>query len=230
MGHMSILDPDGELPVDDSTWVIGIFRKPQGNNPEHAFILVEGSLPGGDVLFRRYELFINNEEPTLYQIHADDKSAPPLKASNLLITEILNSEEVTGKCWSISKAKAKELHNTILDEIKNPGKYNLLGDVASLPKTMGASHTVGSSSHSAVKVNVATPTEESFSGKVGQTSEQLFKPSGHNCFTWARKVLYSLDIPEIKNNLPRQAEELFASVTSRHLKQENEPESRCLTM
>lgn len=222
MSHMSILDPEGALPVNNIDWVVGIFRKPGGEVSEHAFILVEGSNPGGQVVFKRYDLFMDKSDPDHYTINiGDDKSSAPTDGIKILL-EILNYEETEGKCWSVSKKKALQLHAIVLAEQKNPGIYNLLGDVASLPKTAGITHGT-TSEGSQMIVEKTKQIIEPISGKqCGIVTAEALKPSGHNCFTWARNVLHRLEILEIQRDLPNKAEDAFVSITSHYLNNRNE--------
>lgn len=223
MGHISFLDPQDELPVDESLWVVAVLRKPKGTQPEHAFIMVEGCNPGGQVYFIRYDLFVDNDNPAAYIIHiSDPKNTTLSNAADVLLSDIFKDEEVTGQCWSVSKSKANELHKIVLEEKNSPGTYNLLGNNALLPKTAGATHAISPNTANELAKNVGEKVE-AISGKVaGLVSEHALKPSGHNCFTWAREVLYLLNIPEIQHDLPKKAEELVLSVTSRHVKAKEE--------
>lgn len=213
----SLLDPQGNLFIDENNWVVAILRKPNGSNPEHAFLMVEGVTAHGTIHLARYDLFIDNTNKANYTIKDKIKVVASNQAKQTFLVDLLNNDDITGQCWSISKQQAKQLHENILDSQQNPGKYNMLGDVASLPKTADGSRAISPGSAEVTSEKLVEGIQQLGGKKVGSIAQQALSPSGHSCFTWARAMLYSLQDQRIQRELPKKAEELLASVTSRHI-------------
>ncbi len=200
----SLLDP--ELEITQTAWMVSLLRKPAGKNPEHAFILVEGSQERNRVLFRRYDLLLQENSKTAYDVHVKEKDTAESLGRKTLLNEILNHDEVFGKNWQINASKAEELHELVQEAQEDPNHaYNILGNVASVPKTAPNSDekTINNlSSGNAVS---------------GLLAHGVFAQSGHNCFTWSRAMLRQLNVDHITRSLPTKPEELIVSMTSRLL-------------
>lgn len=216
---------DDELEVTQSTWIVSLLRKPEGKNPEHAFIVVEGSREPGRVLLRRYDLFVGDNIGE-YKVCMNELDVAENLARKTLMNDILKNEDVCGKHWQLSCEKADELHQLVEASRAEPQRvYNILGDVATAPQTAPNSKEenldrISSNPVSAVMVH------------------GIFTAPGHNCFTWARAMLRALKLNHITSSLPIKSEELVLSVTSRLLSEassgcklpESKPPSSCRLM
>lgn len=220
MPHDSLLDPDNELPVDEDTCVVSLLRKPESDNPEHAFLVVEGENSFGKIIFMRYDLVIDEaSDDNKYKINIRPGNEPEGKltyedvaaARVGLIQTVLQDRNTVGRIWSIAKTKALALHNNVLKCIEDPGTYNLFGIDATIPKSGQFIRAISPTSGKVSSTAIAASTGDD------NIPKTLSEP-GHNCFTWARWQLFQLDIPPINQRLPRSITDLIASVTSRHLR------------
>lgn len=195
---------DDELEVTQSTWIVSLLRKPAGSNPEHAFIVVEGSREEGRTLLRRYDLFVEDNVKE-YKVHMNELDVAQNLARKALINDMLKNEEVYGKSWQLGSEKADELHEIVNASRREPQRvYNILGDVATAPKTAPNSKEENINCISSTPVSALL-------------AHGIFTAPGHNCFTWARAMLRELELNHITSSLPTKSEELVASITSRLL-------------
>ena len=128
---------DDNIPIDDDNFAVGIMRKPEGKNSEHAFLVVEGRDPSGNTIFRRYDLFIDQnstEGKALIRIQPD-LVCPVGEAKERFANDILNNEEVYNLAWSIDKQQAESLHEDILKDRDNPPVYQVSGDKSLIAKS-----------------------------------------------------------------------------------------------
>ena len=191
--------------VNDDAWMVGIFHKPEGENPQHAFLLVEG-FDRGQTILRRYDLFVDEHDSKKFNIHIKEKSAYPAVAPSVL-AEILKGDEIKGKYWPVVRDDAIRLHRYVQEQKEAPERiYNLLGDSATLPQTAAATESLFGN-------------KESFPETIGTP--------GHSCFTWARQALYALEIPEIRRDLPKRALDLVVAIPTLHLSDRGFSETEC---
>ena len=130
---------DNNIPIDHKNWVIAIMRKPQGDNPEHAFLMVEGETSFGKVILKRYDLFVDENslsnkvkaliyiKPEVVTEQADARTA--------LLDDLLKGEEVYSISWSITRSQAELLHQDILQDKSNPPDYQVSGDKSLVAKS-----------------------------------------------------------------------------------------------
>ncbi len=202
---------DGDLEVTQSIWVVSLLRKPAGVNPEHAFIVVEGSREEGRSLLRRYDLLVGDNTKE-YEIFVKELDVAQSLARKTLMNDILKNEDVFGKSWQLGSEKADELHQIVDASRRQPERiYNILGEVATAP------HTAPNSKEENLDRISSTPTS-------ALLAHGILTAPGHNCFTWARAMLRELKLKHITESLPTKSEELVASITSRLL---SESSSRC---
>jgi len=134
MSQYSVFDDN--IPVDQDNFAVAILRKPDGKNPEHAFIMVEGRDKDGSGFLWRYDLFIdsgNKENRAL--INRIEKKFQLDQAQSVFKKEILKDEEVYGLAWSITYEQAVELNEDILNDQKNPPIYQVSGDKSLIAKS-----------------------------------------------------------------------------------------------
>ncbi len=118
------------LKVTRDEWVVSIVRKPQGENSEHVFLLVEGINSHGQAVLRRYDLFQNSDEKNKGLVKIRNETVE-IKNANKQMCEnriFLNNDDVCGKSWQIESDKAEALHQSVLLSEKNPPDYCALGD------------------------------------------------------------------------------------------------------
>ena len=200
---------NNNFEVTQSVWVVSLLRKPHGSNPEHAFIIVQGSYESGRTLLRRYDLFISSESKE-YDIYIKESNVAQVLSEKTLIQDFLRYEQVQGIHWQLSCEKGEELHQLVKaskDQLNRP--YNMSGDVATAPKTAPNSDE---KSHGFLSSNPVSKI-------IGDT---IFSPSGHSCFTWAREKLRDLQLEHITRSLPTKIEEITMSIPSRLLQNEKE--------
>lgn len=127
---------DHSIMVDAENWVVAILRKPEAENPEHAFLMVEGRNEQNKAVLRRYDLFIDQKKPGhegLVYIKPDIIVQPT--ETKEAVKQILNEDMVHGICWSITRQQAESLHQDILEDSKKPIQYQLSGDRSLLAKS-----------------------------------------------------------------------------------------------
>ncbi len=131
----STLDPN--IPVDQLNFVVSILRKPNSENPEHAFLMVEAISSFDKLVFRRYDLFIDKDSADRRAlIYMKPEVVVDVKdAKTALLEDILRGEEVYSISWSITKQQATALHNDILKDKANPPKYQVSGDASLVAKS-----------------------------------------------------------------------------------------------
>lgn len=131
----STLDPN--ILIDQHNSVVSILRKPNSENAEHAFLVVEVLSSFDKMVLRRYDLFIDKE-------NAEGKALIYIKpevildlqdARITLLEDILKGEEVYSISWSITKQQVIALHNDILRDKANPPKYQISGDASLIAKS-----------------------------------------------------------------------------------------------
>jgi len=130
---------DNNIPVDQDNWVVSIMRKPEGENPEHAFLMVEGQNNFNKTILKRYDLFMDkdsSDKKALIYIRPETV-VDTADAKTALLEDLLKGEEVYAVLWSITKAQAKSLHDDILKDKANPPKYQVSGDKSLVAKSSG---------------------------------------------------------------------------------------------
>lgn len=118
--------------IDDKVYHIGLFRKPEGKSPEHAFIVVQGrtaSTPSR-AFFKRYDLVVDQENEgkslILYKAYLPDGQDEKSIQESFYET-VLKGDKVYAISWNISAVASKKLHNAIMADKKNPPNYSLSG-------------------------------------------------------------------------------------------------------
>lgn len=230
--YKSILNK--EIPIHINESVLALVRKPYGINPEHVFILVESLNGFEQVTLSRYDLVMDKENDNKGQIIIKSQSVKQNEAAKAL-NEMLDDDQIDGKCWPISKDEALKLHQTIL-KLKlgyhnNPDNYNILGDAALVPKSGDLARESAPKSAEYSSTGIEYSSAKLF-GHVPVPIKGMLSPSGENCYTWARKMLLSLDNQEINKEFPRSPLDLVVSIPSRHLSDQkrNKISSTCRMM
>ena len=159
---------DSSKMVHPDQWVMSLVAKPQGKNPEHAIIIVEG-IVDDKFFYRRYDLVVKNVPDYKFQqgegliLIKDDKKTFADYSDDereryfwAMIMKDKNFEEgCQGASWIITVEEGDKLHKKILEEQKNPPAYQLAGDRSA----------------------------------IASSSSQ----TGHNCFTWAREKIKEIE-------------------------------------
>ncbi len=104
----SVAEP--RIPITYDNWVISIMRKPNGKNPDHAFLVIEGINQFGKGLLIRYDLVDNKSKPGLALIV--DKPLYNIEPTQLKVTfcrELMKQETFYHQSWSIPYAQAQAL-------------------------------------------------------------------------------------------------------------------------
>lgn len=136
----SVLDPKYKVNYDE--WVVAICRKPQGDNPEHAFLLVEGETQSGKGILKRYDLFRDRDNPAMGFISIrpkPKKKSSPEEILNTLNTEILDNDRVYVKAWDVKKSQVEKLHKAICADKENPPRYEVSGNRSLIVKSSHSS-------------------------------------------------------------------------------------------
>jgi len=135
MSQYSVFDEN--IPVDQDNFAVAIMRKPEGTNPEHAFLMVEGRDKQGIGFLRRYDLLLDsesNENKALIYIKPEKKFHPQ-EAQHVFHNDFLKNEEVYSIAWSITCEQAFELNEDILIDMKSPPNYQVSGDQSIIAKS-----------------------------------------------------------------------------------------------
>ncbi len=129
---------DENIPIDHDNFVVSILRKPNSENSEHAFLIVEAISSFNTMILRRYDLFIDKEsaegKALIYikpEVIVDAKDA-----KTALLEDILRGQEVYSISWSITKQQATALHNDILKDKQNPPTYQVSGNTSLVAKSI----------------------------------------------------------------------------------------------
>lgn len=165
-GHVKVESlVDNTLNINKNTWVVSIVRKPEGttNNPEHAFLVVEGIDNTNNVFVRRYDLFMDQSREGYAVIALKEKSGLPSEIERKFNSMMYNDPQWAGaelyyKSWQIKREQGECLHQEIIQDMQNPPRYRVSGD-------------------------------RSISGYSNTGPSQ----KGDSCFTWARRKLWNLD-------------------------------------
>lgn len=131
---------DANIVIDQENSVVSILRKPNSEQPEHAFLIVEALSSFNQMVFRRYDLFINKESSEgRALIYIKPEVVVDLQDARMTLLEnILKREEVYSISWSIIKQQANALHTDILRDKANPPKYQVSGDSSLIAKSSSA--------------------------------------------------------------------------------------------
>lgn len=121
---------DNKLEISNEQSVISILRKPKGVNPEHAFLILESMNKFGQIIFTRFDLFINGDKKNnKAEIATNIKGPFDREHSEYYLKEIiLRGDTICFKAWNISKSKAKLLREEIIKDQMDPPTYQLSGD------------------------------------------------------------------------------------------------------
>jgi len=196
-------------------WVVSLVAKPRGRNPEHAFILVEGLTPEGNVCIRRYDFVVgdNNEEDSVVTL-------VKRRAGCVVIKETLGAQAE-------------------YDEAKYQRYFwaNILKDIEQAQGCSGASWIITAEQaealDAAVRADHITPPDYQISGDAGFLAASSSQ-SGHNCYTWSRKKLLDLNDKDISQDerLKLQLSDFIAERTTKHIHMpvEVDPSSPCCVM
>jgi hypothetical protein len=186
-------------------------------NPNHAFILVEYMNRYGMINLLRYDL-VNNREGEHHNLNPksliliDSKVAASEKIANeMLYNDLLKFDKFAAQTWSVSIDEAKQLHEEIQRAKRqceaNPMAYNAFGDISIIPK---AGDYIREESPAPAEVTTGCLKTSSAIISCGENNVHplivgALSPSAHNCFTWARKMLLSLNNKSITKELPISA-------------------------
>jgi hypothetical protein len=234
MPHISMLDPKAELPVDQTTWVVAILRKPHGAHSEHVFLMVEGETTDNQVIFKHYHLSrqgkYNPDSPDYrhFKVVIKEDKRSHDQAVAALLKDFFRDEAVVGKVWSIPKSGAKTLHAHVEASQAAPGEYNLFGLEAIVPKSAAFSQAISGGLTEAASTTSKKVVKGALGQQAGVLMEEAFSPPGHNWFTWARWQLFQLENRMIQENLPQKWSDMAESITDRYLQrnaQVEEPSS-----
>jgi len=128
---------DDNIPIDEDNFAVGIMRKPNGKNSEHAFLVVEGRDFANNAILRRYDLLIDKNSPakrSLIRIQPEIICSGE-EAETRFEDEMMNNEEVYKRAWSITKQQAELLHEDIRKEQTTPPIYQVSGDKSLIAKS-----------------------------------------------------------------------------------------------
>jgi hypothetical protein len=123
---------DSQKLVDKNQWLVAIFRKPYGKNPEHAFLVVEGVHEDGNHVLRRYDLFQDQKNPDkalIRIIPTPPKTYSGNEASlqSVFKREFLRFDEVCGNAWNIPREKAEALDRGVISDQSKDILYHSSG-------------------------------------------------------------------------------------------------------
>lgn len=206
--------------IDDKTCVVALVRKPEGQNRDHAFILIEGLNNYGQAFLSRFDLVADRDKIDICKIVPKTITVDP-KARARTLKEMLaehnQPKETVGSFWNIKKSEATQLKKNILASVKwyeeNPQPYNIVGNKASGPKSATALRSISPTSAEAVSKEIAN-SARLFGPSVAAVIKGTVSPSGQNCFTWAREMLLSINNLQIEKEMPSSPLELLGSMPS----------------
>jgi hypothetical protein len=127
---------DDSLPVTRDHWVVSIARKPDSGNPEHAMLTLEGVNANGQIILRRYDLFMDRdskEEKAL--INIKQQVVAPRAARYIFLNRFIKGEALYAHTWTITRAQANALHAEIERDQANPPQYQVSGDRSLIAKS-----------------------------------------------------------------------------------------------
>lgn len=132
----SIINPD--FFINKDSWVVSLVRKPEGENPEHAFLIVEGANSFGRGIIKRYDLFMDKDN--------SPKAVIVIKESGLLkeaerqnyFNSMLKEEDIVAKTWKITDGQAEQLDTAATNDKKNPPDYQMSGNKSLIAKSHSA--------------------------------------------------------------------------------------------
>jgi hypothetical protein len=199
---------DAELEVTEGLWMIALVRTIKGDNVGHCFILVEGKSALERTQLRRYDLEVRDGKYRV--LDPKNEGVADALARKKLLKDFLKNQDVQGRIWQISKAKADELHDAMYEAQRDPESISrILGPapVSSSPgleeKMLDIGDSLGSGHASALAVN------------------SIFKSHGNYSFKWSRAMLQQLNTATINNSLPARPEDLTAPITDQLAAQES---------
>jgi len=181
--------------VTGNMWVVSLVVSPKSKLPEHAFLVLEG-IKDDHFVLRRYDFYL--DDPS-------DAGARRVKAK---IVPLDKSECPYG---SSDEERQKYFWSALMREDERDKPCHSLSWRIELKKADVL--------HTSILKQVHNPPEYQVSGDAS-----LFAASSdqraHNCYTWCRKELLSLDVDKInadKHLEITMADKFFASVTSLHI-------------
>lgn len=201
---------DRSRSIYEDQWVVSLVAKPQGRNPEHSILLIEG-IVADKCIFRRYDYVVGEPvEPkagaaNLVNLIKRKKGLVVIKEKECDFSDPLDErkqffwamimkdqsmdEGCEGLSWALTDAQAEALHQAAIESQNNPPDYQISGN-----------HSFFASSSS---------------------------QTGHNCYTWARKLLIDLNHPDIKNDARMKTSlgDLLAARTTSHIAPEEKQSS-----
>ena len=130
------------LLIDQDRWAVSIMRKPTGQNPEHAFLIVEGITPSGQGILRRYDLFTDQNKASQGLVKIKEELVAP-KDIEKLLKEFLKGESFYCQTWSITRGQAQHLHQDVLADQAKSIPYFILGNKNVFAKSTPAPSTQG---------------------------------------------------------------------------------------
>jgi len=128
---------DDNIPIDEDNFAVGIIRKPNGKNSEHAFLVVEGRDSANNAILRRYDLLVDKNSPegrSLIRIQPEIICSVE-ETKKRFENEIVNNEEVYKRAWSLPKQQAELILEDIRKEQTTPPIYQVSGDKLLIAKS-----------------------------------------------------------------------------------------------
>jgi hypothetical protein len=119
-----------DFSISPDGWVVSLLRKPEGRNPEHGFIMVEGMNSTGQIVLRRYDFVIDESKERQGQVVIKEETVERKAATAVFQKVFLRNDSVHAMCWDITPAEAKQLHDSVLESRTHPPQYFISGDRA----------------------------------------------------------------------------------------------------
>ncbi len=122
----STVDP--RIPITYYHWVVSIMRKPYGDNPEHAFLVLEGINKAGKGVLKRYDLVENRTNPEYADIldrSLDD--VDPEQMGLVFRRDLMKQATFYHQSWSISYEKVQILIEDVDGDKRKRIEYCMSG-------------------------------------------------------------------------------------------------------
>lgn len=126
---------DKKLSIKKDQWVVSILRKPNGSNPEHAFLIVEGANSFNQGIIRRYDLFVDRDNKKKSFINIKESEWLKSDEREEQLNLFLGGENVYARSWQICEEEAKTLHKNVIGDSTNPPDYQLSGNRSLVAKS-----------------------------------------------------------------------------------------------
>lgn len=225
---------DNKLNINDSQWALSLVVKPQGKNPEHAILLVEGvSKSAVYYTFRRYDFVIDVREQRLRTA-----SNPTFfdDAQEICHTTQSHPGLVLIKTCNDRPFNQTQTHMENEHERKRFFLLDIMRDLLNKEGVKGISWLISPQEaenlHQSVLLDKECPPIYHIAGNNAFLPKTLTM-SGHNCYTWARDQIFKLNIKSAQEDerLKLTLSDLWGARTSLHINMlpivENGGQSTC---